>query len=566
MAFKHSLTIVFCSALLMSCGGGSESGSEVPKVDTAPVLAGTPISQINEDEAYSFQITVTNTDRDPLTFSLANHPSWLSVSNSGLLEGTPMVNSDAGQFDGIVVSARDPAGNVGELTFDLTVTAVNDTPEIDIDLATIFADEESEFVLEFDIRDEEGGVELAVTDESQLIELSVGDGTITAQTGTITEITSGELALTIIDGEFELLLQIPYELSPVSDSGRGRTLKGSETSSGLHLVILGDGYTAEEMSKFREDARGFIDYMYADSGIEQHLSAWNIHMIETPSAESGADADVNEDTVDTYFNAGYNCGGIARLICVLTRLSAETALAEYPNYDEIAMIVNSDVFGGAGGFISIYNRTSPEIAMHEMGHSFADLADEYVDEAIADDYVYVEGQYANVTTLTDPNLVPWANWIDDKSNYAQTAEESGVGIIEGAHYRAEGFYRSEANSKMRSSTSDFGPVNSEQWIVSSYERAGAIKSFQPEPSAFTINAGDSISFSVELMFGLEVQSINWILNDVAQPAWANQETVELTNITDNQSLRVEVWDSSGRIRRDDTSFSEFHYNWTIVVE
>ncbi|WP_138543612.1 Ig-like domain-containing protein, partial [Pseudoalteromonas rubra] len=102
----------------------------VTAVNDAPVLSGTPATEVNEDSAYSFTPTATDADADTLTFSVQNLPSWASFDTAtGALTGTPD-NDDVGAYQGIVISATDGTETVSLTAFDITVVNTNDAPTI----------------------------------------------------------------------------------------------------------------------------------------------------------------------------------------------------------------------------------------------------------------------------------------------------------------------------------------------------------------------------------------------------------------------------------------------------
>ncbi|WP_240479525.1 Ig-like domain-containing protein [Pseudoalteromonas rubra] len=102
----------------------------VTPVNDAPVLSGTPVTEVNEDSAYSFTPTATDADADTLTFSVQNLPSWASFdTTTGSITGTP-TNDDVATYQGIVISATDGTETVSLTAFDITVVNTNDAPTI----------------------------------------------------------------------------------------------------------------------------------------------------------------------------------------------------------------------------------------------------------------------------------------------------------------------------------------------------------------------------------------------------------------------------------------------------
>ena len=90
-----------------------------PPLDHAPVIGGTPSTNLVAGASYSFTPTASDPDGDALTFSVANRPSWASFSNTtGQLSGTA-TTGNVGIFSGIVISVSD-----GTLTSSLPAFAI----------------------------------------------------------------------------------------------------------------------------------------------------------------------------------------------------------------------------------------------------------------------------------------------------------------------------------------------------------------------------------------------------------------------------------------------------------
>ena len=126
------------SGVVISVSDGALSSSlaafsiTVANVNDAPVISGTPATQVNEDSPYSFVPTVTDVDSgDSTTFSIANKPSWATFNTStGELTGTPD-NDDVGITNNITITVADSANATASLAaFSLTVSNVNDAPVI----------------------------------------------------------------------------------------------------------------------------------------------------------------------------------------------------------------------------------------------------------------------------------------------------------------------------------------------------------------------------------------------------------------------------------------------------
>jgi hypothetical protein len=292
---------------------------------------------------------------------------------------------------------------------------------------------------------------------------------------------------------------------PTSASGNLTTILGSPTGPGIHWVITGDGYRGEELAAFRSGAIAAANFVLDTPAIAPFKPAWNVHLLDAASNESGMDVPAENIVRDTVFNAAAGCQGIDRLVCVDTMRVRNAVIAELPAYDFILVLVNSTRYGGSGGAIAVatINSASTLITIHEFGHSFARLADEYVDEAAAPTYLlfYREDAFANVTQLSTPALVKWRHWFADPLNVPRSLGQTGVGLFEGAYYQPTGFFRPKTDSFMRTLSREMGEVNTEAWALSVYANAGAITASEPLASTVTATPGNAVTFSVRLLLG-----------------------------------------------------------------
>jgi len=361
---------------------------------------------------------------------------------------------------------------------------------------------------------------------------------------------------------------LPLTLFPLTESGLGRTLQGKKLGSGIHLVVLGDGYREDQQQAFREDVEFLIETMADDPAVALHFDAWNIHMIETVSVDSGIDDNVAFDVKDTAFDSGYFCLSIARLICANNGVMFNAALDEYPNVDELVMIANDSRYGGSGGSVAIASSGAPEIALHELGHSFAGLADEYVDNDIPASGInnFQEGLFANVTRVQDPALVPWRNWIDLDEVIPSDDLDEGVGVFQGAFYDANDFFRPTFNSRMRTFDRPFGPVGGEAWAMSVYRQANPVASFSPRDSNIVAGSDGLVQFSVEPMFGPSVQRLNWVLDGEVLTDAENETELTLRFQPGAHVLTLSVSDITGAIRVPVPNAAEFVWRWDIVAQ
>jgi hypothetical protein len=147
--------------------------------------------------------------------------------------------------------------------------------------------------------------------------------------------------------------------------------------------------------------------------------------------------------------------------------------------------VNDPVYGGSGGPVVAVASThsdSTELVLHELGHSFGKLADEYDGAGNGCDSS-VEPDEVNVTKATILSMVKWNHWIDPGTPIPTISTLPGVpGLYQGARYCTEGLYRPTYDSKMRSLSPPFEQINSEQLVKRYYNLVSPIDSSSPTPA------------------------------------------------------------------------------------
>ena len=250
------------------------------------------------------------------------------------------------------------------------------------------------------------------------------------------------------------------DLTPIRSTGT--------PSARVDLVIVAEGYTAAERDKFLSDANAFTSYMLAVSGTNSTLndpfgtyaSLVNASAVFVASNQSGYSTETA--TVDTAFGARAYLsdgrlvyGDESRVFDALSSIGAD-------GKDIIIVLINSDKYGGAGGSVAwttAGNPSSYEVALHEIGHSFARLQDEYADPALTDRFPLDGLVSGHVATTNDPALVPWKDWIGFRD-----ALGTVVGVYEGGYYRSTGVWRATETSKMLYLDTAFSAPQKEAFI------------------------------------------------------------------------------------------------------
>ena len=329
-------------------------------------------------------------------------------------------------------------------------------------------------------------------------------------------------------------------------------------ASRLNIAILGDGYTAAQQERFFADAQRKIDLLVANEALAPARDLINGVAIFTASNESGTD--VGTATLrDTYYDTGFAGTVNSRLLTIVTnagRTRAQTILREHaPDYDISVMLVNTTDYGGAGGSpaVTSLHASSDEILLHEIGHSFARLTDEYVDLASAPSYPPAE--YPNATQKTARAEIPWRDFLAASLAIPTTEATSDadlVGFWEGAHFRATGFYRPAYDSKMRSLGRPWGPVNLRAFAAALHRAnlnaaTAAPGNLALRASAARVTGGAGVSLTASAD-GVGPLTYQWSLNGTFLPG-ATTATLTLPSLssTDVGAYSVEVTNAAGSV-------------------
>lgn len=188
----------------------------------------------------------------------------------------------------------------------------------------------------------------------------------------------------------------------------------------VDIVIIGDGYAKEDMAKFRADARHLNDVMFSTEPFRSRKKDFNVRMIEVVSGASGIDVPDRDVWKDNALGMMYNTFGSARYVLSTENRRIRDIIAAVP-YDYICVLLNDTRYGG-GGIYNLYATTytgeqhsdqewqEDYMYVHEFGHSFAGLGDEYYTSSTGYTDFYlpgVEPWEPNITALLDPANVKW---------------------------------------------------------------------------------------------------------------------------------------------------------------
>jgi hypothetical protein len=179
----------------------------------------------------------------------------------------------------------------------------------------------------------------------------------------------------------------------------------------VDLLLLGDGYTAAEMDKWHRDALRTTEQLFAVSPFKEHRQDFNVWAVDTPAEESGVSRPSDGVYRHSPLGASYDAFGSERYVLTFENKRLREIAAAAP-YEFIEIVVNGRKYGGGGIFnlyatVSADNAFTPYVFVHEFGHHFAGLADEYYtsDVAYAGGAKRPEPWAPNATA--DPRAAKW---------------------------------------------------------------------------------------------------------------------------------------------------------------
>jgi hypothetical protein len=186
--------------------------------------------------------------------------------------------------------------------------------------------------------------------------------------------------------------------------GTTRIVDNGPAATFWNIVLLGDGYRAQELATYHADAQRACEVLFDTHPFDQRRSVINVLRVDVTSTDSGADDPATGScagtgaTARTYFDATFCSGGLRRLLVVNRDTALAVASDQVPEWSVVMLIVNSTVYGGSGGSVGVFSRApqAQEIALHELGH--------LVPFRLADEYDNLAG--CGSTSVTTPTPVP----------------------------------------------------------------------------------------------------------------------------------------------------------------
>lgn len=214
-------------------------------------------------------------------------------------------------------------------------------------------------------------------------------------------------------------------------------LDNGPLENSIDIAFLAEGYTEAQMDEFYDYVKIACDAIFEHEPFRTFKERFNIVAVASPSIDSGVSVPKDNLWLNTAFSSHFSTFYSDRYLTTLHLKDVHNALAGIP-YEHIIILANSTEYGG-GGIYNSYNMTSTKhrmyrpVVVHEFGHSFAGLADEY--------------QYGDTNHETYPlDIEPWEKNITTKIDSVKAAQ---IGKYEGAGYSTDGVYRAFEDCRMR---------------------------------------------------------------------------------------------------------------------
>lgn len=272
------------------------------------------------------------------------------------------------------------------------------------------------------------------------------------------------------DGKFEKQMELEvdphsYFIDPIlaKPYPSYQALHSGSAQEKIDIVILPDGYQAEEMDLFKSDCDKFAKELFNYSPYNEYKDHFNIVGIMAPSEHSGNDIPADSIWKNTQLSSSFYTFDSERY-CMTEDFKSVRDLAANAPYDQIYILVNNEKYGG-GAIYNFYNVSvnsnakAGQIFIHELGHGFIGLGDEYYSSSTSYNEFYnleVEPWEPNITTMVDFDS-KWKHLVakDIPIPTPDIEQYKGVtGVFEGGGYVAKGVYRPRHDCLMNSFKDD----------------------------------------------------------------------------------------------------------------
>jgi len=193
---------------------------------------------------------------------------------------------------------------------------------------------------------------------------------------------------------------------------------GPAHTDAFDVVVLGEGY--DDSDRFRAHLRRFSDLLLSEEPYTTLRDRITVTGLLPPSTHRGCDEPSHAVWRDTPFDASFDAFGSPRYLLTENTRALRDVASKVP-YDAIIVMVDHGRYGGGGiyGQYCIFTADNPwagYLMLHELGHSFGGLGDEYYASGVASTDLHPtdrEPPQANLTALLDPDALKWRDLVGD---------------------------------------------------------------------------------------------------------------------------------------------------------
>ncbi len=306
----------------------------------------------------------------------------------------------------------------------------------------------------------------------------------------------------------------------------------------INFLFLAEGYNAEQRDQFRQDVLQIQNDFFQQEPFNAYRDYFNVFSVFVASAETGSDHPSRGVFKNTYFNSSFESDGTPQKISIppsefdsdsthgIERVRA-LARAFLPQPSFTILLVNDAEYGGAGGEVAIASRHSfsSELALHELGHTFAGLGEEYGGGG------GIAHEAPNTTRERARDRIKWKAWIEASTPAPTPAAEAyalTVGLFEGANFNYQGWYRPKWTCKMRELGVPFCEICRETFVLSIYDRLRLLDDWTPLASPVELRPGELRPFEIKTLQPLDHDLIVQWLWDGQQIPGADGKRFELS--------------------------------------
>ncbi len=251
---------------------------------------------------------------------------------------------------------------------------------------------------------------------------------------------------------------------------------GGDPHAVVDVAIVAEGYTAKEEKKFRRDLARYVGVLFSQEPYASRKDRFNVAGVFKASQESGCSEPSWGEWRETAVGATFDALGSERYLLTEENRRLRDLAAHVP-YDALFIMVNSARYGG-GGIYNLYctftsdNQWSPYVFMHEFGHHFAGLADEYYTSSVAYSEFYPKGtepDAPNVTALLDPGALKWQALVTPGTPVPTPWEKAEFDAMDRAYQKV----REELNAKIAAAKRAKAPRGDVEKLQAESERLSA---------------------------------------------------------------------------------------------